>query len=237
MQELHALDQDGKQRIPNCFTRQWVLLEILRLRSRRISRSDSSGAVGREILAALSIHMRRSRSGIVPIREARMQRQEPHPLDQYGNQWIPQWFTRRWAAQDIPKLQPMGVALSDSGAELNIPTLSYARLCSLDRHPDGGLRIIRTLRRHESYRLKQIEFGYCCYWAHVLQSLDSGAVPTYDARQSRKRLLNAPRRRDDNSQCSELREWERHNWYLFSMALMVLGMNQSGSNLRRLSCL
>ena len=227
MQELHALDQDGKQRIPHCFTRPWVLPEVPRLCPRRIPCSDSWQAAECEVYAGwLRHYLRESESGsrIVPIREASMQRQEPHPLDQYGNQWTPQWFTRRWALQDIPKLQPMRAAVADSGAECNFLTLSQIRLCSLDRHPDGGLRIMRTLRCHESHRLKQIETLDCYY---ALLSLCSGAVPTYNARLSRRRPLNALRRRDDNSQCSELREWECHDWYLFSMALMVLGIDGS----------
>ena len=251
LQEPDALDQDGKQRNPHCLTRQCFLPGIPRLQPLRVPRSDSLQAAvcesadwlrhskEHEIVpirkasatrrANLRKHLSESGSGIVPIQKARMQWQEPHPLGQHCNQGI---FTRRWDLQDIPNLQPMRVALADTGAEHNIISHSYARLRSLGLHPNRGLRITRTLRCHESHRLKQIRFCYGYYSAHVLQSLDSGAVPTYDARQSRKRLLNALRRQDDNSQCSELREWERHNWYFFSMALVIMGMNIRDSPLR-----
>ena len=236
--EPHTLDQYGNQWTPQWFTRRWALQDIPKLQPMRLALPDSGAE--RNILtffyanlanlaAALNyLHRRESGSGIVPIREARMLRQEPHPLDQHGNQWIPRFHSRR-ALQDIPKLQPMRAAVADSGAECNFLSLSYARLCSLDRHPDGGLRIMRTLRCHESHRLKQIETLDCYY---ALLSLCSGAVPTYNARLSRRRPLNALRRRDDNSQCSELREWECHDWYLFSMALMVLGIDGSDPLLR-----
>ena len=167
--------------------------------------------------------LRKSDSGsaIVPIQKARMQWQEPHPFDQHCNQGI---FARRWNLQDIPRLQPMRMLVADTGADCDLISPSYARLRSLDRHPDRGLRNIRTLRCHESRRLKQIALLHCCY---AFQSLGSGAVPAYDARLSRRRQLNALRRREDDSQCSELKEWERHNWCMFSMALVVMGIDGS----------
>ena len=55
---------------------------------------------------------------------------------------------------------------------------------------------------------EQIEWWYCYYWVLLWSGLSSGAIPNHDARQLRRRRLNAPQRREDNSQCSESREWK-----------------------------
>ena len=151
-------------------------------------------------------------------------RQEFHALDKDGNQRIPHSFTCRRVLQDIPRLQPIGVPCLDTYAECHLMTLQdciYARFSLFDRNPDIGLYIIKTLQRHDNHRWKQIVLWNLHDLAPIM-SLCSGADPTYDARLSRRRRLNAPQRREDNSQCSGSREWERQNGILLSMALVVI---------------
>ena len=56
---------------------------------------------------------------------------------------------------------------------------------------------------------EQMELWSCYYWVILFSGLCAGAFSIHDARQFRRRRLNAPRQREDNSQCSESRERER----------------------------
>ena len=229
MQELHPLDQDGNQQIPYRFSRRRLLQDTPRLQPMRFSAPEDLRLIWSDMLMKskrrnlqpplLRIsYLRKSASGIVPIREARMQMQELHPVDQDGNQQIPHWYTprytRRRISPDIPRLQPMRVPHLDSGpyhcgfcdAQHTDP-----RSSSFDRHLDIWLHELETLQREEHSGPEEIELWYWYYWAYIFQRHYSGAVPIYDARQSRKRRLNAPRRPEDNNHSSGSRDRDGHS--------------------------
>lgn len=92
---------------------------------------------------------------------------------------------------------------------------------SFDRYPNIRFYLMKTLQRHDNHRWKQIVLWHLHDLAPIM-SLCSGADPTYDERQSRRRRLNAPQRREDSSQCSGSRERERRNRILLGMALVVI---------------
>ena len=146
LQKLHALDEGRSQRLA-LSNPLWVTPDIPRLQPVRTPRLAIDQAMGAEIVAALSRTRRRilqdiprlqpmrfsateaedwvdlkpylskSESGIVPIREARMQWQEPHLLDQYGNQ--PVLHCYRWVLPDNPRL-PTNTARTIPIADENV---------------------------------------------------------------------------------------------------------------------
>ena len=106
---------------------------------------------------------------------------------------------------------------------------------SFDWCPDAKFPDLETLQLEENSGPEEIALWYWHHWEYVFQRYYSGAVPIYDTRQSRRRQLHAPQRQGDNSQCSESREGERQNRTLLSMALVVMGTDQSDFLLRRLT--
>ena len=142
---------------------------------------------------------------------------------------------RRQSASDVLSKAPVSSQPFTNDVQGTLPVLPYSsRLACYNElsRPSRGIyplslairlhTMIRTLddlRRHENFDWNQIIVYYA---GHGLQSLYSGAVPTYDARQSRRRRLNAPELREDNSQSSESRERERENGTPLSMALVVI---------------
>ena len=126
-------------------------------------------------------------------------------LDQDGNQRTSHWFNRRWLLQDTPRLQPMRAAVLDTGAECNILTSFDVGRLSFDRYPNIHLHTFDDLRCHENFRWKEHTKHY---YACGLICPCSAAIPASDARPSRRRRLNAPQLREDNSQCSDPSEEE-----------------------------
>ena len=93
-----------------------------------------------------------------------------------------------------------GMDLSEEGGPRGV--FSSADMVIIPFWISGELRSLSF--RYDRELLSRLIQWWCGYYqAHVLLRLRSGAVPTYDARLPRRRRLNAPQIREDNSQCSE----------------------------------